>query len=839
MIKYFFIVIISFFLFTNLNVYAQENNETFKYKTNDKAPAGFEDLLNDTNYGYIDIYFVNKYIGSFQSEYNADTITFYDYEEIFKLLNKEVTFINKEQIKEILSNPLPINSKYVCEKINECKNYNPEIIGLVFDKRKLSSTFYINYDHVLEEKINYEKLLPSSTSDYSYLQSFNFNFFKNQDSDLTYSLLGNSIYSYKEHRLRSTWLQNQNDFFINQFYYGNDSKGKTTRLGYINSGSFGYTFTPNLRMLGLEYSTSINTRKDLQTEFSEPIPIFLNERAAVKILVNGELIYSEYLEAGNQIINTTNFPSGSYNLNIEIIEDNGSTRKLQKFFVKSISIPPKDENLFYFNLGYIESEELSIFNNKEEYEDSILPDIENVPFLKFGYSTRWNSQSAIYNEFLYQEDNYLYNPTVYFLGDGYEIKSSLMLGNNKAKGATFDFNMPFYDKNLSLFLRYINENENKFSSREGLSVSASYSMNLSDYGSLSFFGNYEKSFINDFDNKTYTVSYRNNFYQTEKGSLNFNFDISKNNNETFINLGFTYNFNASSNLNLRTTPTWRKRENGSDYNLSNNLRYNKKNKQTEYSNNLTTNNSKESKNILFNNIISDQRYGNATFDVNYDYSNNKNKKLSLLGSFNTNFGTDGKNYTIGGKRRLESGIIIDLTNYQLEDDFQLYINNIPTDKLKSSKFTFIPLNPYSEYNIYLKSLSSDNFIKVRSKRELVTLYPGNIETLEWDIDRIQLITGQLFDQNGNIIKSKTVYANSNKTFTDDFGFFQLEITDIDDKIWVEFEENKCIFSLKTVEREDIMYFEEVICKYDSSIDKIINIEKEDVKNKKYKVINID
>lgn len=838
MIKYFFIVVISFFLFINLNIYAQEN-ETFKYKTNDKPPAGFEDLLNDTNYGYIDIYFVNKYIGSFQSEYNMDTITFYDYEEIFNLLSEEVTFINKEQIKEILNNPLPVNSQYICEEINECEIFNPEIIGVVFDKRTLSSTFYINYDHVEEEKVNYKKLLPNSTSEHSYLQSFNFNFFKNQDSDLTYSLLGNSTYAYKEHRLKSTWLKNQDDFFVSQFYYGNDSNGKTTRLGYINSNSFGYTFTPNLRMLGLEYSTSINTRKDLQTEFSEPIPIFLNERAAVKILVNGELIYSEYLEAGNQIINTTNFPSGSYNLNIEVIEDNGNTRKFQKFFVKSISIPPKDEDLFYFNLGYIESEELSIFNNTEEYENSVFPEVENDLFFKFGHSTRWNSQTAIYSEVLYQSDDYLYNPTLYFLGNGYEIRSSFMLGNHKAKGLTFDFNMPFYDKNLSLFFRYINDNDNKFSSKEGISLSAVYSMNLSDYGSLSFFGNYEKSLVNDFNNKTYTLSYRNNFYQTQKGSLNFNFDISKNNNETFINLGFTYNFNANNNLNFRTTPTWRKRENGSDYNITNNVRYNKNNKNTEYSHNITTNNSEDSKNVLVNNIISDQRYGNATLDVNYDYSNSEDKKLSLLGSFNTNIGTDGKNYTFGGKRRLESGIIIDLTNYNLEDEFQLYINNIPTDKVKSSKVTFIPLNPYSEYSIYLKSLSEDNFIKVRSKRELVTLYPGNIETLEWNIDRIQLITGQLFDQYGNIIKSKTVYANSNKTFTDDFGFFQLEVTDIDDKIWVEFDKNDCVFDFNKIEREDIMYFDEVICYYNSDFNRNVAIEKVEVENKKYEVINID
>lgn len=851
MIKYFCIAVISFFLFINLNAYAQEEQKenkeeaVFKYKTNDKPPTGFEDLINNVSYGYIDIYFINKYIGSFQAEYTNETITFYDAEEIFNLLSQNVTFIDKTKILNILNNPLSSNSKYVCDERRDCGTYIPNIIGLIFDKRTLSSNFYINYDNVLEEKIDYEKILPNSTASNSFIQSMDLNFFSESDSDLDFSLSGNSIYGYKEHRIRTNWILNQDDFFINQIYYGNDIDGKTTKIGYINSNTFGYTFTPNIRMLGLEYSTSINTRKDLQTEFSEPLPIFFNSRAAVKIVVNGELIYSEYLEAGNQIINTQNFPSGSYNLQIEIIEDNGNTRTLERFYVKSISIPPEDEDLFYINLGFIEDNEFLDNNlDSENQEIPLFPEVENELFLKLGMASRINSQSAMYNEIIYEKNNYLYNPTFYYLGNGYEIKSSLLYGNKNAKGLTFDFNMPFYNNNVSIFTRYISENQNNFVADEGLSISASYNLNMEKYGSLSLFGTYDKSNFNDLKNKSYTLSYRNNFYNSKEGSLNFNFDVSKNNNETFFNIGFTYNFNKNDKWNYRTTPTWRRRGNMNDYNISNNIRYNNQDKKTEISSTLTTNNSKDSKNILLNNIVTDQRYGTMNLDVNHDYSNSENERTSILGNISTNFATDGSSFTFGGKRRLESGIIIDLSKYNLKDNFQLFVNGIATDEIRSSEKTFIPLSPYSEYSIYLKSLSKDNFIRVRSKRESVTTYPGNIETLEWEIERMQILSGQLFDQYGNIIKSKTVYSNSNKTFSDEFGFFQLDIVDIDDSIWVEFKNNRCIFDVNTVYREDVMYFDQVVCIYKDSEslpenNLIINEEIKVTEDKVFKVIDID
>ena len=848
MIKYIYIVVISFFLFTNLNANAQEEKENqeavFKYKTNDKAPEGFEDLINNVSYGFIDIYFINKYIGSFQAEYTQGNITFYDFEDIFNLLSENVTFIEKEKILNILENPLSLNSQYICDDREDCDVYVPEIIGLIFDKRTLSSTFYINYDHVLEEEIDYQKLLPKSTAKNSFIQALDLNFFSETDSSLDFSLTGHSIFSHREHRLRSSWILNQDNFFFNQIYYGSDLNGKTTKIGYINSNTFGYTFTPNLRMLGIEYSTSINTRKDLQTEFSEPLPIFLNERAAIKITVNGELIYSEYLEAGNQIIDTQNFPSGSYNVEIEIIEDNGNKRNLNRFFVKSIAIPPKDEDLLYFNLGFIENNEFTDNNTLEENEEvPVFPEVESDLFLKLGNAKRINSQSAIYNEIIYQKDNYLYNPTIYYLGNGYEIKSSLLYGNKNAKGATFDFNMPFYNNNLSVFARYISDNQNDFVADEGLSISASYNLNLEKYGAISLFGTYDKSTVTDFRNKTYTLSYRNNFFSDRRGSLNFNFDISKNNDETFFNIGFTYDFARSDNWNFRTTPTWRKRRDESDYNISNNARYNNRGKKTEISSNLTTNNSKNFKNVLLNNIITDQRYGMMNVDINHDYSDSQNQRTSILGNIITNFATDGDSLTFGGKRRLESGIIVDLSKYGLEDNFQLFINGIATDELKSSEKTFIPLNPYSEYSIYLKSLSEDNFIRVRSKREKVITYPGNIETLEWKIERMQIIAGQFYDQYGNIIQSKTIYSNSNKTFTDEMGFFQLDIVDIDQSLWIEFDNNRCIFDLNTIEREDVMYFDEVICIYEDSESnpkdiKIDEDKKVKIEEKRFEVIDI-
>jgi outer membrane usher protein FimD/PapC/nucleoid-associated protein YgaU len=805
----------------------KETSEEFEYKTSDKAPEGFEDILNSTNYGFIDIYFANKYLGSFQSEYNYEKITFFENDIIYDLLTKEVTFLDPENVKTVLAKPLSLNANFNCNNNEVCEDFVPEVIGVVFDETTLSAKIHLNYDQIKEEKKDYSALLAPSTSQNSFIQSLDLSFFGGTDQEETsYSLSGGTYLAHKEHRIKSSWIQSQDDFYFNQLYYGTDLEGYKVKAGYMTSNSFGYTFTPTFRMLGFEYGTSINTRKDLQTEFSEPMHVFLNQRAAVKITRDQELIYTAYHDAGNQIISTDNFPSGSYNVKIEIIEDNGSTRTIEKFFVKSISIPPEGEDIFYINAGWMEDENdsqdddyLDVFNlDNEDRSIPTLPDTEDEIFVKLGYSNRFNDQTALYNELLYKESDYLYNPTVYFLGNGYDLKTSLIYGSNDAQGITLDVNIPMEQHNFSLFGRYVTENSNKLVFGEGTSLTASYNVNMYDYGSLSLFTSYDKSAVTDIDNTTYSMGYRKNLYQDPSGSLNFNFDVSKNDEESYVNVGLTYYFNSKSNWSFKTSPSWQKNGDNEDYRLNNSLRVSGDNsRQTQWHANLNTSNSKSSKNVFFNSSISDQRYGTATIDVNHDYTDQS--KTTYIGNITTNIVSDSNNIAVGGKRRLESGIIIDLKQYEKEDDFELFVNDISTDYVKSGKETFIPLVPYKEYNMYLRSKSTDNFVQVTRKQNWVVPYPGNVQSLNWDINKIAILSSQLVDEFGNLVVSQPIYVDSNKTYTDEVGYFQLEIINSDKVLWANIKENKCSVDLTEIMTEDIVYKEELICYYEDGVNK--------------------
>ncbi|RUQ81539.1 TcfC E-set like domain-containing protein [Legionella septentrionalis] len=74
-----------------------------------------------------------------------------------------------------------------------------------------------------------------------------------------------------------------------------------------------------------------------------PLVIFVPQASQVDIFKNEQLIFSQYLEAGYQHINTGNFPEGGYELTIKI----GPSNIIRRFFSKGSSLPPAYAPQFY------------------------------------------------------------------------------------------------------------------------------------------------------------------------------------------------------------------------------------------------------------------------------------------------------------------------------------------------------------------------------------------------------------------------------------------------------------------------------------------------------------
>lgn len=798
------------------SAYAQET-----VKNNQQVPEGFADLVNAENFGFIDIYFVGKYLGSYQAKYTNTKLELTDKGVLFESISQIVTFNNPEIIKSILDTELDTNSDFVCEPNKKCEQFLPEDIGIIFDENSLSAKLIVNPKKVKEQEIVQNLFLADSTSNNSVLQNLGLNFLGGSESEKTeFSLSGDTIFAHKEHRIKTSWVQSDGGFFVGNVFYATEKNGLDYKAGYINDTTFGNGFTPSYRMLGIEIGTSLNTRNDLKNNFNQPLNIFLNQRSMIKIKKGNEFIYSGYHEAGNQMIETTNFPSGSYNLNIEIVGDNGETETMIKFFVKSIAIPPKDMNLYYLNAGYLEEDLFSNTQSTDYLKDTIdvLPKVSKDLFIKGGFARRIGDQTGFYTEIYHTKNDYLINPSLYYLGNGYDLKASAISGSNNIKGASFDVNLPLDDSLFSVSARYIKKHNNKLVYGDGTSLMASYSINMENWGSLSLYAGLEKRSDTNEVTKSYSLGYRKNLFQDSNSALSFNADFSKNDLENIISLGVSYNFGLTQNSNFRTNPnyTHSSKTKESDFRINNNLSINgEANKETRWSSNINTNNGKNTKNVLVNSNISSQKYGRASLDVNYDYFNGS--KNTFIGNMSTNLVSDFKSITFGGKSNLESGVLIDLSEYKEKDKFELFVNNISTDIIDSNTETFIPLNPYNEYSLRLSSKSSNNFLYVEDNTTQVVSYPGNIQKISWGIYEVKILSGLLKDQFNNTLKSTIINIGNNKTFTDDQGFFQLEVKENETMLIAQVNGNKCTVDVKEFLVEDINYQDEIICKYESHI----------------------
>jgi hypothetical protein len=115
----------------------------------------------------------------------------------------------------------------------------------------------------------------------------------------------------------------------------------------------GNEFTGQRRMIGAGVGTQFDTFADQEAIRATPLVLFLAQPARVEVLVDGRLIGSRSYGAGNNIIETSGFPGGSYPVLLRIHEPNGTVREERRFFVKNGQIPPAGHPVFYAYAGVL------------------------------------------------------------------------------------------------------------------------------------------------------------------------------------------------------------------------------------------------------------------------------------------------------------------------------------------------------------------------------------------------------------------------------------------------------------------------------------------------------
>ena len=147
---------------------------------------------------------------------------------------------------------------------------------------------------------------------------------------------------------------------------------------------FGTRFSRVPALFGSRIETYLDTRLDLEEAAGTTILLFLAERSQVETLVDGRLVAVRTYEAGNQRIDTTALPRGSYQLTLRIRGGSGAVREEQVSFTKDLSFPLAGEWQYFAEAGVI----------ADDQEGTLFPALQSVPLLKGGASRRLRDDLA-------------------------------------------------------------------------------------------------------------------------------------------------------------------------------------------------------------------------------------------------------------------------------------------------------------------------------------------------------------------------------------------------------------------------------------------------------------
>ncbi|GHY13416.1 hypothetical protein FXE62_15055 [Vibrio cholerae] len=190
---------------------------------------------------------------------------------------------------------------------------------------------------------------------------------KNQTSMLNFQLEGN---------IRTWTLFSEGDITktdssqnrIRQAYVEQLSEKYYTRLGYFIPNSQGlvqqlnYFSAADINIIGAMFGNSDLLRKEQKSPSLVPIQITTSRPGIAEIYKNGQLLNSQLIQSGLQVLDTRALPAGIYEIVIRILEDGQETqRKTEMVYKPSSWTTPEDAWRYNLYAGW----QVPVWGNSE------------------------------------------------------------------------------------------------------------------------------------------------------------------------------------------------------------------------------------------------------------------------------------------------------------------------------------------------------------------------------------------------------------------------------------------------------------------------------------------
>ena len=599
-----------------------------------------------------------------------------------------------------------------------------------------------------------------------------------------YTFYGTSVLAKRENSLYAGWdYSSSNNFSVASLYGQRDFEGVRYRGGIINSEGFGLSFTSDRTLVGASIGSSTNTRTDTGFSGGMPLEIFLSNRGRVEVRRDNRLIASFFLEAGSQQLNTSSFPSGAYDLEIKILDDQGNAIRTEtRFFAKQSNLPAEGEWGYFLESGKV----LNRNNN------AALPEVTEQFLTRAGVQRRLADTLGATAAVALNKNSRLIEAGLFNLGYRYELSPSLMLADNGAHGAQISGLFHLWAMTVSGYHRQLwnnNYDSSTISVDDPALLGSAFRQSTVSFATALFNGTASYRFSENYrststaansasDNdvsRTHTVSYRRGLYRDRTIDIDIDTSYNQSGNDKTALLSFTFRL-RDNHWTWRATPRAERKWGDSDSRNRERMR---------------VSGAWDDKGIFDSTVrgdfgaevgTGDERYdghfhlgnswGQSDLSLNHVVGS-ENTTTSYAATITSSFAANEQNIALGGSQRAESALMVSVSGSD-GDVFDVLVNGQKRGYAIVGRPSLVPLPPYGQYRVKIVPTAS-SFYEFDESERSVTLYPGNVVHLEYNAVALQLLFGRLLF-NGKALQGARIEGGQYPAVTDDYGLFQFELS---------------------------------------------------------------
>ncbi|WP_250459763.1 TcfC E-set like domain-containing protein [Microbulbifer litoralis] len=754
------------------------------FRLDTAAPSGFAEFT-EAQQLVVDIYYGSRPLGAARVSVDLHTLRFENPAAVRALLPET---LDPELLLRALSGPLPRNSRRVChtERQRDCGFLTPETIGLIYDERRFRVDVFVSAGLLPQQPAIDDPYLPESSSDVSFIQSLTGTWSGVDSSGGTdsrsASLFGQSILSFGESGLHSQWAASDSGGSqIYQMQWTRDFRGRAYSVGLLQpeGGLSSFAATPYL--YGLEYRSSNNSRADNRYSQGAPLEVNMPVRGRVEIYRDNRLVHSELLEAGNQLLDTSGLPSGAYQLEIRTYDESGRPlRQFQQFFAKDSLLPAPGEWRWTFQAG----------RPARIDEAQLLPEKLDDEFIQGGLSRRLLDNAGAFFNIAATGNEQLYELGGRWIGEYLELSPSAVYTDSGRSGHRFHALLKLPILNLSASETRLSDGQQatvdnysllgrgyhyrNLALTSGL-LGGRLSLRYTEQDRSLYFGSPEFALDDTFaaSDRLTTLEYRRDFFRGRHWNGNFSLAHSDADGEQLTTATFEFRYRGDHWYHSARLRGDSGNTDGEDSRAGFNAGWRDGDRwAAEVDQQFSGEMSGDEYFVGSRTGISGRR-GHLSSTLEYrDNGLYGQDSLNYLGSFSTNFMSNGNAFAWGGERTSSSAVMVDIAGSP-DQEFEVLVDGVRRGYARGSGRSVINLPAFQSYDVQLRPLA-EGFYDYRERQDTVTLYPGNVTSTEYEIKPLILVLGRIV-RDGKPVPGAKISIGEYSAVADDYGVFQMEM----------------------------------------------------------------